>query len=173
MFGALLLALFAGGALAQGAGTATAQLEDNDGNPVGDATFTEGPNGVTINANLQPGQQGVEPGEHGIHIHEFGVCDPSGDQPFSSAGGHFNPTDATHPNHAGDLGNMVVLEDMTGHLFVLNDAITLGEGDNSLFDADGSAIVIHAGEDDMMTDPGGNSGARVACGVITVAGDTP
>ncbi len=88
-----------------------------------------------------------------------------------SAGGHFNPTAAMHPNHAGDLGNMLVLEDMTGHLFLLNDEITLGEGDNSLFDADGSAIVIHAGEDDMVTDPGGNSGARIACGVITAAAD--
>ena len=94
MFGALLLALFAGGALAQGAGTATAQLEDTDGNPVGDATFTEGPNGVTINANLQPGQQGVEPGEHGIHIHETGEISPD----FEAAGEHFNPRVAfTHP----------------------------------------------------------------------------
>jgi len=179
MFGALLLALAAGAALAQGAGTATAQLEDPDGNPVGDATFTEGPNGVTINANLQPGQQGVEPGEHGIHIHETGECDPSGDMPFASAGGHFNPTDAVHgapddpESHAGDLGNLEVEEGGIFGFEITTNKVTLAPGaENSLADEDGSAILIHANEDDLETDPSGESGDRIACGVIFAAPGT-
>ena len=93
LFGALLLlALGAGTALAQGAGTATTELQDTDGNPMGNATFTEGPNGVTINATLQPGQQAVSPAEHGIHIHEKGSIAPD----LEAAGEHFNPTNAQH-----------------------------------------------------------------------------
>jgi Cu-Zn family superoxide dismutase len=168
MFGALLLALFAGGALAQGAGTATAQLEDTDGNPVGDATFTEGPNGVTINANLQPGQQGVEPGEHGIHIHETGEISPD----FEAAGEHFNPTNAQHGfnnsegPHGGDLENMIVNDDGSASYTTTTDALTLSGGQNSILDSDGSALVIHQSADDYQTDPSGESGDRVAAGVI-------
>ncbi len=182
MFGALLLALFAGGALAQGAGTATAQLEDTDGNPVGDATFTEGPNGVTINANLQPGQQGVEPGEHGIHIHETGGISPD----FEAAGEHFNPTSAQHGfnnsegPHGGDLENMIVNDDGSASYTTTTDALTLSGGQNSILDSDGSALVIHQSADDYQTDPSGDSGDRVAAGIIrevatgesTVAGGT-
>jgi superoxide dismutase, Cu-Zn family len=168
MFGALLLALFAGGALAQGAGTATAQLEDNDGNSIGDATFTEGPNGVTINANLQPGQQGVEPGEHGIHIHETGEISPD----FEAAGEHFNPTSAQHGfnnsegPHGGDLENMIVNDDGSASYTTTTDALTLSGGQNSILDSDGSALVIYQSADDYQTDPSGESGDRVAAGVI-------
>jgi Cu/Zn superoxide dismutase len=155
------------GLVAAGGAQATADIMDSSGTTIGSAHLVETATGVLVHVEVT---DGIAPGLHGTHIHETGTCTAPG---FESAGAHFNPTGATHPNHAGDLGNLVVLEDMTGHLVVLNDAITLGEGDNSLFDADGSAIVIHAGEDDMMTDPGGNSGARVACGVITAVGDTP
>ena len=182
LFGVLLLALFAGAALAQGAGTATAQLEDTDGNPVGDATFTEGPNGVTVNANLQPGQQGVEPGEHGIHIHETGEISPD----FEAAGAHFNPTSAQHGfdnsegPHGGDLENITVNDDGSAGYTTTNKEITLSGGQNSILDSDGSALVIHQSADDYQTDPSGESGDRVAAGVIresatgesTVAGGT-
>jgi len=146
---------------------ATAEIIDTTGTPIGSAHLVETADGVLVHVEVT---DGVAPGLHGTHIHETGVCTTPD---FDSAGAHFNPTGATHPNHAGDLGNMLVLEDMSGHLFMLADEITLGEGDNSVFDADGSAIVVHAGEDDMMTDPGGNSGSRVGCGVIMAADETP
>ncbi|CAN5290800.1 hypothetical protein BH24ACT19_BH24ACT19_17610 [soil metagenome] len=168
LFGALLLALYPGAAMAQGGGTATAELEDTDGNPVGNATFTEGPGGVVINVNLQPGQQGVEPGEHGIHIHETGEITPD----FEAAGGHFNPESAQHgfdnPEgpHAGDLENMIVNEDGSASYQTTAALVTLSGGQNALLDSDGSALVIHQSADDYQTDPAGESGDRVAAGVI-------
>lgn len=171
MFGALLLALAAGAALAQGAGTATAQLEDTEGNPVGEATFTEGPNGVTINANLQPGQDVAGPGAHGVHIHETGELSPD----FEASGEHFNPTDAQHglqnPEgpHAGDLEELTVNDDGSANYTTTTDRVTLSGGSNSILDSDGSALVIHAGSDDQETDPTGESGGRVAAGVIREA----
>jgi superoxide dismutase, Cu-Zn family len=168
LFGALLLALGAGAALAQGAGTATAELEDTDGNPVGDATFMEGPDGVTINANLRPGQDVAGPGAHGIHIHETGEISPD----FEAAGAHFNPTSAQHgfdnPEgpHEGDLEELTVNEDGSASYTATTDRITLSSGSNSILDSDGSTLIVHAGSDDQETDPTGNSGGRVAAGVI-------
>ncbi len=146
---------------------ATAEIMDADGEMVGTAHMTETGAGVLVYVEVM---DGVEPGLHGVHIHETGICTP---EDFTSAGGHFNPMATMHPDHAGDLGNMLVGEDGTGTLMLLTADITLGEGDASLFDADLSALVIHSGEDDMVTDPSGNSGSRIACGVITAAGDTP
>jgi superoxide dismutase, Cu-Zn family len=171
LFGALLLVLGAGVALAQGGGTATAELEDPDGNPVGDATFTEGPDGVIINANLRPGQQAVEPGEHGIHIHETGETSPD----FEAAGKHFNPTSKQHGfnnsegPHLGDLENITVNPDGSASYTTTNDQITLYGGENALLDSDGSTLVIHQSADDYQTDPSGESGDRVAAGVIREA----
>jgi Cu-Zn family superoxide dismutase len=168
LLGGLLLALASGVALAQGGGTATAELEDTDGNTVGDATFTGGPDGVTINANLQPGQQAVEPGEHGIHIHETGSISPD----FEAAGEHFNPTSAQHgfnnPEgpHGGDLENITVNPDGSASYTATDDRITLSGGENSILDSDGAALVIHKSADDYQTDPSGESGDRVAAGVI-------
>jgi superoxide dismutase, Cu-Zn family len=168
LFGALLLALGAGAALAQGAGTATAELEDTDGNPVGDATFTEGPDGVTINANLRPGQDVAGPGAHGVHIHETGEISPD----FEAAGEHFNPTEAQHGlqnsegPHGGDLEELTVNEDGSASYTATTDRITLSSGSNSILDSDGSTLIVHAGSDDQETDPTGNSGGRVAAGVI-------
>jgi superoxide dismutase, Cu-Zn family len=161
----------AGIATAQGAPGATAELQDTDGNTVGNATFTEGPNDVTINATLQPGQQAVEPGEHGIHIHEKGSISPD----FEAAGEHFNPTNAQHgfnnPQgpHEGDLENLFVNDDGSASYTATDDRITLSGGENSILDSDGSALVIHKSADDYQTDPSGNSGDRVAAGVIRAA----
>jgi Cu-Zn family superoxide dismutase len=171
LFGALLLALGVGVALAQGAGTATAELEDTDGNPVGDATFTEGPDGVTINANLRPGQDVAGPGAHGVHIHETGEISPD----FEAAGEHFNPTDAQHglqnPEgpHGGDLEELTVNEDGSANYTTTTNRITLSSGSNSILDSDGSTLIVHAGSDDQETDPTGETGGRVIAGVIREA----
>jgi Cu/Zn superoxide dismutase len=168
VFGALLLAATAGVAVAQGT-TATAQFEDADGNPVGTAEFSEGAEGVVVTTNLQPGQETLEPGEYGIHIHETGSISPD----FETAGAHFNPTGAEHgldnPNgpHAGDLENITVEQDGSANYQAINDRVSLSPtGENSLFDSDGSALVIHAMADDNQTDPSGESGDRLTAGVI-------
>jgi len=156
----------------------TVDLMGVDGNSIGSATFVESPEGVTITlqSTSEGSGAGLEPGPHGVHIHETGVCDPSGDTPFGSAGAHFNPTGASHgaledeDSHAGDLGNLEVDEVGTFGLDVTTGKISLSPGaENSLADQDGSAIVIHAGEDDLQTDPSGESGDRIACGVIFAA----
>ena len=151
----------------------TVELTNQDGDPVGSAILSETANGVQIALQSVPDGSGLDPGEHGIHIHETGACDPSGDTPFQSAGGHFNPTDASHggpddeESHAGDLGNLTVDENGTFDFEIVTDRVTLNPGaENSLADADGSALVIHAGEDDLETDPSGESGERLVCGVI-------
>ncbi len=167
-------ALVAGGLLLVGAiasegaraPTAKAELRNAQGQSVGTATFTEGSNGVTIalrGSNLPPGT-------HGIHIHAAGKCDPPD---FMTAGGHFNPEARKHGGraaegpHAGDLGNVAVGVEGTVRAAIPAPRVTLGPGRNSLFPPSGTAVVIHAGLDDELTDPTGNSGARIACGVIT------
>ena len=168
VLGLLLLTLGAGVALAQGGGTSTAQLEDADGNLVGDATFTEGLDGGTINVNLQPGQDAAGPGAHGVHIHETGDTSPD----FEAAGEHFNPSGAQHglgnPEgpHAGDLEDIVVNEEGMSIYQVVTNRVTLSGGENSILDSDGSTLIIHAGSDDQQTDPSGESGGRVIAGVI-------
>lgn len=103
----------------------------------------------------------LAPGAHGIHVHETGVCDPAGEQAFASAGGHYNPTDEEHGDHAGDLGNIEAEEDGGALFLETTDAFDLDE----LRDEDGSAIIIHAEEDE--NDAVGESyGARIACGVL-------
>ncbi len=170
--GLLVTFSLAGVAFAQGATTASAQLRDPQGNPVGTAEFVEGPSGVSINVNITGG---VEPGVHGIHIHETGAVTPS----FEAAGDHFNPTNNEHgfanPNgpHAGDLENIVVGPDGMASYSTVNDRVTLSGGPNSLLDADGSALVVHAMPDDYVTDPSGNSGDPVAAGVIEAAPGLP
>jgi len=167
---ALLMMAFVGIAGAQGT-SATAQLEDSNGNPVGSAEFVEGPNGLTITVNLQPGQQAVTPGEHGIHIHRVGSITPD----FEAAGEHFNPTNAQHgfnnPQgpHGGDLENIIVNEDGSASYQTIAPLVTLSGGENALLDSDGSALVIHQNADDYQTDPSGESGDRVAAGVIRLS----
>ena len=151
---------------------ATAELVDADGNVIGDANFTTGVDEtgyVTVQVGVSA-DSGLAPGEHGLHIHEVGQCDAPD---FQSAGGHYNPTDAQHGllnsegPHAGDLPNLTVAQDGTVDYLVTTALVTLGDGDTSLFDSDGSALMIHEGADDYITDSSGDSGGRVACGVIT------
>lgn len=144
--------------------TATAVIRDLAGNRVGTATFTDSYAGVLISATVS----GVGLGAHAVHIHSVGKCEP----PFASAGGHFNPENKKHGylnpagSHLGDLPN--VDTPAAGHLtfeFLLPDVTLTGR--HALLDADGASIVIHGSRDDYATDPAGNSGARIACGVIT------
>lgn len=138
---------------------ALAKMHDANGEFVGIATFHQLKDGsVRVHAIAR----GLTAGEHGIHIHGVGACSPD----FGAAGSHFNPTGALHPHHAGDLGNITASSAGVGLLTVFTSSITLTDGPLSLNDADGSALIIHAGPDDLHTDPTGNSGARVACGVI-------
>ena len=151
---------------------ATAQLVGRDGNVIGDVNFTEPAEGegrfVTVQVGIEQAT-GLEPGDYGFHIHETGRCDAPD---FESAGGHFNPTNASHglldPEgpHAGDLINLHVDEDGTVTYVVTTALVTLNEGERAIFDSDGSAVILHAQPDDYVTDPGGGSGDRIACGVI-------
>jgi len=117
--------------------------------------------------------KGLPPGTKAVHIHDVGQCTPPS---FESAGPHFNPTKAQHGlenrkgPHAGDLPNMTVNDTGQGHLEVTNSRVTLKAGPTSLFDENGSALVVHEGPDDMRSEPAGNSGARIACGVIVRGG---
>jgi Cu-Zn family superoxide dismutase len=162
---ALAAILFAAPALPAAAQSATAPLKDASGKEVGSANLTQTPHGVLINLSVK----GLAPGEHALHVHAVGKCEP----PFTSAGGHFNPTNKKHGMlaaegyHAGDMPNLHVPQSGDLTVEVVNASITLEKGKpNSVFDADGSAIVIHAGSDDYKTDPTGDAGGRIACGVI-------
>lgn len=147
---------------------ATAALVDTAGRSVGTVDFAEPANGpVAMTVQLT----NMAPGAHGIHFHAVGQCTATG--AFASAGGHFNPASKHHglenPEgpHAGDLPNVDVGADGTASVTIPTTRVTLGAGANSLLDADGSAVVVHAAADDQKSDPSGNSGARVACGVVT------
>ncbi|RPH73288.1 superoxide dismutase family protein, partial [bacterium] len=141
------------------------ELYDRDGKIVGQAFFRERSDGVLIRMEVR----GLTPGLHAVHMHSVGKCEGSA---FATAGGHFNPMGKKHGlnnpagSHAGDLPNMLVSKDGSGRFEVRTDAITLKAGPVSVFDSDGSALIIHAGVDDYTTDPTGNAGDPAACGPI-------
>ncbi len=146
--------------------TAKAALKDASGKDVGTVQLVQTPHGVLLRMSLK----GVAPGEHAFHVHAVGKCEA----PFTSAGGHFNPAskkhgmEATEGSHAGDMPNLYIPANGELKIDVANPMISLVKGQpNSVFDADGSAIVIHAGADDYKSDPTGNAGDRIVCGVIT------
>jgi superoxide dismutase, Cu-Zn family len=127
----------------------------------GTVTFTQESGGVHVVARVE----GAKAGLHGFHLHAGGACE--GD--FKSAGDHFNPTNVAHgdlaaaEHHAGDFGNVTVGDDGTGNADFTTGMLSLGGGDN---DALGKAVILHEGADDLKTQPSGNSGARIACGIV-------
>ncbi|MBD0282373.1 MAG: superoxide dismutase family protein [Thermoleophilaceae bacterium] len=153
---------------------AVAVLENASGDRVGVAFFKERRWGVEVSAAVWD----QTPGFHGFHAHAVGRCVP----PFTSAGGHYNPTGAPHGEHAGDFPSLLVTREGSGRLQFVTDRFRIGD----LFDADGSAVIVHAGRDNFANIPNryrspasppqggpdretlesGDSGARVACGVV-------
>jgi Cu-Zn family superoxide dismutase len=158
----LLLAALSVPAAAQ---NAHATLKNADGKDVGAATLTQTGGGVLIAISVK----GLPAGEHALHVHAVGKCEP----PFTSAGGHFNPDSKKHGllamegHHAGDMPNLHIPAGGDLAVEVLNTAVTLEKGKpNSLFGPNGTALVIHANKDDYKTDPTGEAGGRIACGVV-------
>ena len=152
-----------GAPVANGA-VAVAILHNADGADVGRASATEVAGGLRVTIDVH----GLPPGTHGAHVHTVGRCDAPD---FASAGGHWNPTGMKHGSmnpagpHEGDLPNLVIGTDGRGAVGVILPGATMA----GLLDADGSSLVVHAGRDDLMTDPSGNSGARIACGVFAAS----
>lgn len=146
------------------AGEARADLRDAAGRLLATASAVQAGDRLRVRIDAA----GLAPGSYGAHIHAVGRCDPPG---FDSAGPHWNPTDREHGTqnprgaHLGDLPNLLVGADGGGS-FEVTVSGTLGGGPRALLDADGAAMVIHAAPDDYRTDPSGNSGARIACGVL-------
>jgi Cu-Zn family superoxide dismutase len=161
----LVAMTLADAAPALAADKASAVLKDKDGKEVGKVELTDTPSGVLMRLNLD----GIPPGDHAFHVHTVGKCEPPD---FKSAGPHFNPDDTKHGlmnaegPHAGDMPNLHVPESGKLTVEVLNEMVTL-DAEPALLDDDGSAIVVHATSDDYQTDPAGNAGDRIACGVVT------
>lgn len=145
--------------------SAHADIVNAQGQKIGTAKIVPVKTGVKIEVKVAR----MSPGEHGIHVHAVGKCEGP---EFKTAGGHLNPDTKKHGKdnpegpHAGDLLNLEVKADGEGKATLLDTMVTLGDGPNSLFHDGGTALVIHEKVDDYKTDPAGNSGARIACGVI-------
>jgi superoxide dismutase, Cu-Zn family len=150
----------------RGAGpSASATLRDAGGKVVGAAMLTPVEGGVRIAVSVS----GVAPGPHGFHVHAVGKCEGPD---FKSAGPHFNPASREHGTenpkgaHVGDLPNLQVGADGAGKGELVARGATLADGPGSLFHDGGTSLVLHAAPDDMKSDPAGNAGARIACGVV-------
>jgi Cu-Zn family superoxide dismutase len=141
-------------------------MKDAQGKSIGMAMLSPAPNGVTIALDLK----GLPPGEHAIHVHMTSKCEGPA---FTSAAGHLNPAGKKHglknPDgpHAGDMNNFTVAADGSAKTTITAPGVTMGSEANSVFANGGTALVIHAKADDMMTDPAGAAGDRIACGLIT------
>jgi Cu-Zn family superoxide dismutase len=162
-----ILLLFVGSLTAaeKGPKSAKAELKNAQGQKVGNASFKQAMDGIEVSLKVF----NLPPGTHAFHIHTVGKCDPPD---FKTAGGHLNPQNMKHGSknpsgpHAGDMPNITIGKNGKGKLMILNKRVTLTPGSNSLFHEGGTAIIIHEKADDEMTDPTGNAGNRIACGVI-------
>src|SRR4029079_2121163 len=163
----LLLALGGGSVWAQGKAPpqAKGEFKTAAGESIGNVTLPQAPDGMVV---VSASVRNLPPGNHGFHIHAVGSCSPT----FDAAGPHYNPISKQHglenPNgaHAGDLPNLTVAANGTGTLMAKTSMVTITPGPTTIFDTDGSAIIIHAFTDDQKTDPTGNSGTRIACAVL-------
>lgn len=165
-FGLLPALLVVTTAFGQGSDpSAHADFINSQGQKIGTAVITHTGEGVKIDVSVAQ----LPTGTHAFHIHAVGKCEVPD---FKSAGGHFNPEGKQHgkdnPNgpHAGDMLNFEVGADGKAKFSIVNASVTLGQGTNSLFHEGGTALVIHEKADDYKTDPAGNAGNRIACGVI-------
>jgi Cu-Zn family superoxide dismutase len=159
---------------ADGKAVATAVAEIKGEGITGTATFSEMKHGSGSAVHVELSASGLKPGRHGVHLHAIGKCEPPA---FTAAGGHFDPgpagntdPDANHPYHMGDLPNLVVGDDGKGTLTAVTTRVTLTDGPLSVFDSDGTAIIVHVNPDQGITgEPksGVSGGPRAACGVLT------